>query len=198
MILKPSMQFLFIEAVASKPRDGKDVDSQHDVAMDSILQELSSLKITMKKVAYNTSKTLLYVQSILHDLASFSACLTGAGSPLDRIDSQLSSAIDWEQDHNYLQKTTVDLENWNHHNNLCFSGVPEILEGTDMLGFLHDFLLSLTQLSFEPLLEFKWGIVLIPGSLKSSLDPPNHYLLSETLAGPGGVLHGPALGPTPS
>ncbi|KAJ1206052.1 hypothetical protein NDU88_001462 [Pleurodeles waltl] len=70
-----------------------------------------------------------------------------SGNPGSFLDRQ------WPGTHAPSQQT--DLEDRSRRNNICLLGFPEGIEGTDLLSYLRDIIPKLTDITFDPPLEFE-------------------------------------------
>ena len=103
----------------------------------------------MTVVEDNTAKTAVELASFQSELNSFNVKHQQMESRIQKLEQATAGSQNWEQDHWYLQRKLVDMEDRNRRENIQISGIKENLEGKDMISFLTQLLPDLTSLQFS-------------------------------------------------
>ncbi|KAJ1091112.1 hypothetical protein NDU88_004239 [Pleurodeles waltl] len=94
-------------------------------------------------------------KSMLLDIAGFQSQVTGLEHRMMTMEDHIHTFLDKEQDLLFLRSKLTDLEDRSRRNNVCFFGFPEHAEDTDTPSFLRAILPKLTEIAFDPPLEFQ-------------------------------------------
>ncbi|KAJ1124147.1 hypothetical protein NDU88_002608 [Pleurodeles waltl] len=88
------------------------------------------------------------------DIAGFQSCVMGLEQRVTMVEAQAATSQDWDQELLYLRSKLTDLEDRSRRDNVRFLWFPETIEGEDMHLFLLETLPKLTDITFDPPLEF--------------------------------------------
>ncbi|KAJ1215250.1 hypothetical protein NDU88_002859 [Pleurodeles waltl] len=114
--------------------------------MDRILQEISA--VSRKLEGMDNADT----RSMRLDIAGFQSQISG----LDQhVETQVASWIERDLELLHLRSKLTDLEDRSRMNSVRLLGFPEGVEGTDIFSYLRDILPKLTDITFDPPLEFQ-------------------------------------------
>ncbi|KAJ1170319.1 hypothetical protein NDU88_002197 [Pleurodeles waltl] len=89
------------------------------------------------------------------EIAPFQWQISGLDQRVTTVETQVASWTDRDQELMHLRSKLTDLEDRSRRNNIRLLGFPEGIEGTDILSYLRDILPKLTDITFDPLLEFE-------------------------------------------
>ncbi|KAJ1171052.1 hypothetical protein NDU88_002923 [Pleurodeles waltl] len=119
--------------------------------MDCILQEISAVGRKLEGMDNAMVTLTAETRSMRLDIAGFQSQMSGLYQqwkpkwPPGLIDLELS----------HLRSKLMDLEDRSRRNNVRLLGFPEGAEGADILSYLRDMLPKLTDITFDPPLEFQ-------------------------------------------
>ncbi|KAJ1082115.1 hypothetical protein NDU88_002285 [Pleurodeles waltl] len=94
-------------------------------------------------------------RSMRLDIAGFQSQISGLDQRVATVETQVASWTDRDQELLHLRSKLIDLEDRNHRNNVSLLGFPEVIEGTDLFSYLRETLPKLTEVTFDPPLEFQ-------------------------------------------
>ncbi|KAJ1083462.1 hypothetical protein NDU88_003621 [Pleurodeles waltl] len=89
------------------------------------------------------------------DIASFRETVTDLDQRLTTVEDYIMTLPDQDAELRFLRAKVTDLEDRSRRDNVCFFGIPEHKEGSDIKTFLKNLLPELTGLDFSPPLEFQ-------------------------------------------
>ena len=93
-------------------------------------------------------------KSLRTDIAGFQGRMDGLEQRVERIEDQLNTLTDRDQELLHLRSKVIALEDRSRRDNASFFGFPES-EKSDAKTFLQSFLFGLTGLTFTPPLELQ-------------------------------------------
>ncbi|KAJ1132113.1 hypothetical protein NDU88_010442, partial [Pleurodeles waltl] len=93
--------------------------------------------------------------SIRADKASFRETVTDLDQRLTTVEDHIAKLPDQEAELLFLRANVTDLKDRSRRDNVCFFGILEHKEGSDIKTFLKNVLPELTGLDFSPPLEFQ-------------------------------------------
>ncbi|KAJ1160369.1 hypothetical protein NDU88_000871 [Pleurodeles waltl] len=96
------------------------------------------------------------------DIAGFQSRVTGLEHRMVTMEAHIHTVQDRDHDRMYLCGKLTDLEDRIRRDDVSFFRFPESAEGSDIQSFLRSVLPKLTELTFDPSLEFQWGHQLGP------------------------------------
>ncbi|KAJ1115764.1 hypothetical protein NDU88_003986 [Pleurodeles waltl] len=94
-------------------------------------------------------------KSMRLDLAGFQSRVTGLEQRVTTMEDHINTAQNRDQEPLYLRSKLIDLEERSRRDNVRFFGFTEHIEGTNIQSFLRYALPKLTDLTFNPPLEFQ-------------------------------------------
>ncbi|KAJ1176280.1 hypothetical protein NDU88_001562 [Pleurodeles waltl] len=161
---KPARQLLFSEALClQKHSPGVDPltpTHQHgrgharrvngsntagDIAVGCQLEGMDNAMVAL------TAET----RSMRLEIAGFQSQISGLDHRVTTVETQAASWADRDQELLHLHSRLSDREDRSRRNNIRLLGIPEGIEGTDILSYLRDMLPKLTNSTFDPPLEFQ-------------------------------------------
>ncbi|KAJ1210203.1 hypothetical protein NDU88_005571 [Pleurodeles waltl] len=162
---KPARQLLFSEALhQQKNPTAEDLpppphtcmaDETQGATMDHILQEISA--VCRKLEGMDSAMALLTAEtkSMRLDIAGFQSQVSGLDQRVTTVETQVASWVDRDQELLHLRSKLIDLEDRSRRNNVRLLGFPEVIKGVDMYSYLRETLPKLTDITFDPPLEFQ-------------------------------------------
>ncbi|KAJ1219074.1 hypothetical protein NDU88_006645 [Pleurodeles waltl] len=124
------------------------------------------------------------MRSMRLDIAGFQSQITGLDQRVATVETQVAYWTDGDLKLSHLRSKLTDLEDRSRRNNVRLLGFPEGVEGADILSYLWDILPKLTDITFDPPLEFQRVHRLGPKRQDGNDRPPNYSLHAMTSAGP--------------
>ncbi|KAJ1179610.1 hypothetical protein NDU88_004844 [Pleurodeles waltl] len=123
--------------------------------MDCILQEISA--VSRKLEGMDGAMVLLTAEkrSMRLDIAGFQSQVTGLDQRVTTVETQIASRTNRDQELLHLCSKLKDLEDRSWRNNVRLLGFPEGIEGADIYSYLRETLPKLTDITFDPPLEFQ-------------------------------------------
>ncbi|KAJ1144707.1 hypothetical protein NDU88_011004 [Pleurodeles waltl] len=100
--------------------------------------------------------------SIRTDIACFSEKVADLDQCLTTAEEHLGMVPEHDAELRTLQAKLTDLEDRSRRDKVCFFGIPEHKEGTDIKAFLKNWLPELIGLTFSPPLEFQRVHMIVP------------------------------------
>ncbi|KAJ1123831.1 hypothetical protein NDU88_002298 [Pleurodeles waltl] len=158
---KPARQVLFSEALqlnkpASSPIQSPDMaDSEQVITMDRILQEITAVRRRLEGMDTAITSLTLETKSMCSEIAGFPTRVSGLEHQMATMEDHVHKAMDKDQELLFLRSKLTDLEDRSQRDNICLFGFPEHVGGTDTFSFLRSVLPKLTQIAFDPPLEFQ-------------------------------------------
>ncbi|KAJ1214589.1 hypothetical protein NDU88_002207 [Pleurodeles waltl] len=164
---KPVRQLLFYEALrqqkhppAEDPPPHPHINSNmaegpQGASMDRILQEI--LVVGRKLEGIDSAMVALTAEtrSMRKEIAGFQSQISGLYQWVTTVETQVASWTDRDQELLHLRSKLTDLEDRSRRNNILLLGFQEGIEGADILSYLQDTLSKLTDITFDPPLEFE-------------------------------------------
>ncbi|KAJ1177479.1 hypothetical protein NDU88_002734 [Pleurodeles waltl] len=89
------------------------------------------------------------------EIAGFQSQISGLDQRVMTVEAQADSWPIKDQELLHLHSRLTDLEDRSRRNNIRFLGIPEGMEGADIPSYLRDMLPKLTNITFDPPLEFQ-------------------------------------------
>ncbi|KAJ1202359.1 hypothetical protein NDU88_006159 [Pleurodeles waltl] len=167
----PACQLLFSEALCQKkhppakdPKDppphshtttGNMEEGPQGVSMDRILHETSAVGRKLEGMDSAMMALTAETRSMRLEIAGFQSQISGLDQRVTTVETQVASWMDNGQELMHLRSKLTDLEDRSRRNNICLMGFPEGIEGTDLFSYLWDTLPKLTDITFDPPLEFE-------------------------------------------
>ncbi|KAJ1082762.1 hypothetical protein NDU88_002927 [Pleurodeles waltl] len=130
-------------------------DPAQEATMERILQEISGVGRRLEEMDNTIASIMAETKSIRLDIAGFQSRVLGLEPRVSLVETQVASSRDQDQELLYLRSKLTDLEDRSRRDNGRSLGFPETIEGEDMLSFLRETLPKLTDIAFDPLLEFQ-------------------------------------------
>ncbi|KAJ1215728.1 hypothetical protein NDU88_003336 [Pleurodeles waltl] len=162
---KHSRQLLFSEAIAQPKTMAAQTappgptpppaDPSALEATDRILQEIASVGRQLEAMDLKITDLIVASSSICADIASFRETANALDQRLTALEDQVAVLPDQEVELRFLQAKITDLEDRSRRDNVCFFGVPEHKEGSDIKAFLKSLLSDLFGIEFSPPPEFQ-------------------------------------------
>ncbi|KAJ1208044.1 hypothetical protein NDU88_003434 [Pleurodeles waltl] len=104
----------------------------------------------MKILDLSTAST-----SIPGNIAHFQVTVTDLDQCLTTVEDHIATLPAQDMEMQFFLAKITDLEDRSQRDNVCFFGIPEHTDGSDVKGFLKNFLPEITGLAFSPPLEFQ-------------------------------------------
>ncbi|KAJ1172063.1 hypothetical protein NDU88_003915 [Pleurodeles waltl] len=164
---KPARQLLFSEALRQQKHPpakdpllyphitGNMAEGTQGASMDRILQEISAVGHKLKGMDSAMVVLAAETKSMRPEIAGFQSQISGLDQRVTTVETQVASWTDRDQELMHFRSKLTDLEDRSRRNNIRLLGFPEGIEGMDMLSYLRDILPKLTDIAFDPPLEFK-------------------------------------------
>ncbi|KAJ1164791.1 hypothetical protein NDU88_005225 [Pleurodeles waltl] len=131
-------------------------DEQSDAATERILKEIAAVSPRLEAMDSKITDISVASHSIRSDIASFNDKVTNLDHHLTAVESQLAVMPERDSELQFLHaKHFTDLEDRSRRDNVCFFGIPECAEGTDVRAYFKDLLTELMGLTFSTALEFQ-------------------------------------------
>ncbi|KAJ1126580.1 hypothetical protein NDU88_004987 [Pleurodeles waltl] len=123
--------------------------------MDCILQEISAVGRKLEGMDNAMVALTAETRSMCLGVASFQSQISGLHQRLATVETQVASWTDKDLELSHLRSRLTDLEDRSRWNNVCLLGFLEGAEGADITSYLRDILPKLTDITFDPPLEFQ-------------------------------------------
>ncbi|KAJ1128118.1 hypothetical protein NDU88_006497 [Pleurodeles waltl] len=101
-------------------------------------------------------------RSMRLEIAGVQSQISGLDQRVTTVEAQATSWANRDQELLHLSSRLTDLEDRTRRNNIRLLGVPEGTEGADIPSYLRDMLPKLTDITFDPPLEFQRAHRLAP------------------------------------
>ncbi|KAJ1218688.1 hypothetical protein NDU88_006265 [Pleurodeles waltl] len=124
-------------------------------SMDRILQEISAMGRKLEGMDSAMLTLTAETTSMRLEIAGSQSQISGLDQRVATVETQVASWADNGQELMHLRSILTDLEDRSHRNNIRLMGLPEGIEGTDLTSFLRDTLPKITDITFDPPLEFE-------------------------------------------
>ncbi|KAJ1214647.1 hypothetical protein NDU88_002265 [Pleurodeles waltl] len=162
---KPARQLLFSEALCQQkhpsteyptpfPRSSMADDTQ-GAKMDRILQEISAVSRKLEGMDSAMVALTAETRSMRLDIAGFQSQISRLDQRVATVETQVASWTDRDQELLHLRSKLIDLEYRRRRNKVHLLGFPEGIKGADMFSYLWETLPKLTEITFDPPLEFQ-------------------------------------------
>ncbi|KAJ1142385.1 hypothetical protein NDU88_008711 [Pleurodeles waltl] len=169
---KPVRQLLFSEALRQQkhspvvdpltpPHTNMTEDTQ-GASMDRILQEISEVGRQLEGMGNAMVALKAETRSMRLEIAGFQTQISGLDQRVTTVEAQATSWANRDQELLHLRSRLTDLEDRSRRNNIRLLGIPEGTEGMDIPSYLRDMLPKLTDITFDPPLEFQRAYRLRP------------------------------------
>ncbi|KAJ1186867.1 hypothetical protein NDU88_003647 [Pleurodeles waltl] len=178
---KHSRQLLFSEAIAqpkammaqtaSQGHTSPPVDQPALDATDHILQEIASVGRRLEAMDLKITNLTLASSSIRADIAGFIETANNLDQRLSAVEDHIATTPDQEAELKSLRAKLTELEDRSRRDNVCFFGIPEQKEGSDIKTFLSSLLTNHFGIEFSPPPEFQ-RVHRIGPSHKASANKP--------------------------
>ncbi|KAJ1150159.1 hypothetical protein NDU88_002956 [Pleurodeles waltl] len=162
---KPARQLLFSEALRQQKHPSVEdssplpctnmVDDTQGATMDRILQEISAVSHKLEGMDNAMVTLTAETRSMRLDIAGFQSQMSGLDQRVTTVETQVASWTDRNLELLHLRSKLTDLEDRSRRNNVRLLGFPEGVEGADIFSYLRDILPKLTDITFDPPLEFQ-------------------------------------------
>ncbi|KAJ1127370.1 hypothetical protein NDU88_005772 [Pleurodeles waltl] len=162
---KPDRQLLFSEALRQQKHPSAEdppplpcanmADDTQGVTMDRILQEISAVSRKLEGMDNVMVALTAETRSMRLDIAGFQSQISGLDQRVATVETQVASWTDRDLELSHLRSKLTDLEDRSRRSNVHLLGFPEGVEGTDIFSYLRDILPKLTDITFDPSLEFQ-------------------------------------------
>ncbi|KAJ1155412.1 hypothetical protein NDU88_008142 [Pleurodeles waltl] len=162
---KHSRQLLFSEAIAQPktmavqtvPQGHASplVDQPSLEATDRILQEIASVGRRLEVMDLKITDLTLASSSIHSDRACFRETVTNLDQRLSAVEDNVAAIPDQEEELRSLRTKLTELEDRSRRDNVCFFGIPEQKEGSDIKTFLSSLLTHHFGIELSPPPEFQ-------------------------------------------
>ncbi|KAJ1141135.1 hypothetical protein NDU88_007470 [Pleurodeles waltl] len=123
--------------------------------MDRILQEISAVSRKLEGMDSAMVALTMETRSMRLDIAAFQSQISGLDQRVVTVETQVASWTDKDQELLHLCSWLTDLEERSRRNNVRLLGFQEGVKGTDMFSYLRETLPKLTEITFDPPLEFR-------------------------------------------
>ncbi|KAJ1174806.1 hypothetical protein NDU88_000097 [Pleurodeles waltl] len=123
--------------------------------MDRVLQEISAVSRKLEGMDNAMVALTAETRSMRLDLAGFQSQLSGLDQRVATVETQVASWTDRDLELSHLRSKLTDLEDKSRRNNVRLLGFPEGVEGAEIFSYLQDILPKLTDITFDPPLEFQ-------------------------------------------
>ncbi|KAJ1113069.1 hypothetical protein NDU88_001328 [Pleurodeles waltl] len=130
-------------------------DDTQGATMDCILQEISTVSRKLEGMDNAMVALTAETRSMRLDIAGFQLQISGLDQRVATVETQVASWTDRDLELSHLHSTLTDLEDRSRRNNVLLLGFPEGVEGADIFSYLQDILPKLTDITFDPPLEFQ-------------------------------------------
>ncbi|KAJ1179484.1 hypothetical protein NDU88_004718 [Pleurodeles waltl] len=130
-------------------------ESPQGASMDRILQEISAVGPKLEGMDSAMMALTAETRSVRLEIAGFQSQISGLDQRVATVETHVASWTDNGQELMHLHSKLTDLEDRSRRNNIRLMGLPEGMEGTDLASFLRDTLPKLTDITFDPPLEFE-------------------------------------------
>ncbi|KAJ1172688.1 hypothetical protein NDU88_004532 [Pleurodeles waltl] len=162
---KPARQLLFSEALRQQKHPSAEdppplpcanmADDTQGATMDRILQEISAVSRKLEGMDNAMVVLMADTRSMRLDIAGFQSQISGLDHRVATVETQVASWTDRDLELSHLRSKLTDLEDRSRRNNVRLLGFPEGVEGADIFSYLRDILPKLTDITFDPPLEFQ-------------------------------------------
>ncbi|KAJ1124351.1 hypothetical protein NDU88_002812 [Pleurodeles waltl] len=190
---KPARQLLFSEALHQQKHPSAEdppplpcanmADDMQGATMDRILQEILAVSRKLEGMDNAMEALTAETRSMRLDIASFQSQISGVDQRVATVETQVASWTNRDHELSHLRSKLTDLEDRSRRNNVHLLGFPEGVEGADLFPYLRDVLPKLTDIIFDPPLEFQREHRLGPKRQDGNDRPPNYSLHATTPAG---------------
>ncbi|KAJ1205759.1 hypothetical protein NDU88_001186 [Pleurodeles waltl] len=130
-------------------------DSRAVNATYCILQEITAVGRCLEAMDINISDLSMASASNRTDIACFRETVTDLDQCLPTVEEHVVMVLEHYAEFRTLRAKITDLEDRSRRDNVCFFGIPEHKEGTNIKSFLKSLLPELTRLTFSPPLEYQ-------------------------------------------
>ncbi|KAJ1163847.1 hypothetical protein NDU88_004299 [Pleurodeles waltl] len=169
---KPARPLLFSEALRQQKHSSAEdpppllctnmADDTQGATMDRILQEISAVSSKLEGMDNAMVELTAATRSMRLDIACFQSQISGLNQRVATVETQVASWTDRDLELLHLRSKLTDLEDRSRRNNVRLLGFLEGVEGVDIFSYLRDMLPKLTDITFDPPLEFKRAHTLGP------------------------------------
>ncbi|KAJ1110056.1 hypothetical protein NDU88_007411 [Pleurodeles waltl] len=146
-------------------------DDTQGATTERILQEISAVSRKLEGMDNAMVALTAETRSKRLDIASFQSQISGLDQRVAAVETQIASWTDRDLELSHLCSKLTDLEDRSRRNNVRLLGFPEGVEGVDIFSYLWDILPKLTDITFDPPLEFQRAHRLGP-KRQDGKDPP--------------------------
>ncbi|KAJ1130760.1 hypothetical protein NDU88_009108 [Pleurodeles waltl] len=130
-------------------------DASQGATMDCILQEISAVGHKRKGMDSMMTSLTEDTKSVRLDIAGFQSRVTTLEQRVTTVEMQAMLTSDRDQELLCLPSKVIDLKDRSRRDNVRFLGFLEEIEGADVQSFVKNTLPQLTDLTFDPPLEFQ-------------------------------------------
>ncbi|KAJ1188103.1 hypothetical protein NDU88_004868 [Pleurodeles waltl] len=119
-------------------------------ATDCILQEIAAVGHHLEAMDAKISDVTVASTSIRADIAGFGETATNLDLCLSIVEDRVAVFPDQKAELRSLHAKVTDLEDRGRRDNVCFFGIPEYKEGSDIKTFLKNTLPEITGIQWSP------------------------------------------------
>ncbi|KAJ1120223.1 hypothetical protein NDU88_008397 [Pleurodeles waltl] len=162
---KPARQLLFSEALRQQKHPSVEdslplpranmADETQGATMDRILQEILAVSRKLESMDNAMVALTAETRSMRLDIAGFQSQMSGLNQRVTKVETQVASWTNRDLELSHLRSKLTDLEDRSCRNNVRLLGFPDGVEGADIFSYLRDILPKLTDITFDPPLEFQ-------------------------------------------
>ncbi|KAJ1199081.1 hypothetical protein NDU88_002919 [Pleurodeles waltl] len=162
---KPAQQLLFSEALREQKHPSAEdppptpcanmADDMQGATMDRTLQEIWAVSRKLEAMDNTMVALTAETRSMRLDIAGFQSQISGLDQRVATVETQVASWTDRDLKLSHLRNKLTDLEDRSRRNNVHLLGFPKGVEGADIFSYLQDILPKLTDITFDPPLEFQ-------------------------------------------
>ncbi|KAJ1187683.1 hypothetical protein NDU88_004457 [Pleurodeles waltl] len=130
-------------------------EDTQSASMDQILQEISAVGRKLEGMDNAMVELMPETRSMRLEIAGFQSQISGLDQRVTTVEAQAASWANKDQELLHLRSRLTDLEDRSRRNNIRLLGIPKRTEDADIASYLRDMLPKLTNITFDPPLEFQ-------------------------------------------
>ncbi|KAJ1113682.1 hypothetical protein NDU88_001924 [Pleurodeles waltl] len=150
-------------------------------ATDRILQEITAVGRILEAMDLKIPDLSTASASMRMDIACFSERVADLDQRLTTVEEHVGMVQEHDAEWLTLRAKLMDLEYRSRRDNVCFFGIPEHKEGTNIKAFLKNLLPELTRLTF-PHCSSSREVYYVYAQVYPSAVPMEHISLAKSLA----------------
>ncbi|KAJ1099838.1 hypothetical protein NDU88_004933 [Pleurodeles waltl] len=162
---KPARQLLFSEALCQQKHSSAEdppplprtnmADDTQGATMEHILQEILAVRRKLEGMDSAMVALTAEPRSMRLDIVGFQSQISGLDQRVATVETQVASRTDRDLEFLHLRSKLTDLEDRSRRNNVRLFRFPEGVKGAEIFSYLRDILPKLTDITFDPPLEFQ-------------------------------------------